>query len=231
MKKTKKTKTRPERPQIAVDIVIFAIDKNQLSILLIYRKSAPFKGQWALPGGRVEKNEPLEKAAARELKEETGVGDIYLEQLFTFGAPFRDPRGRTISVAYFAMINKPPKLQATTDAVVAQWQHLEKLPRRLAFDHREIISYAFLRLRWKLEYTNIASNLLPKYFTFAQLQTVYEIILGKKLDKRNFRKKILSLDLIKPTRKKKKGSAYRPPQLWCFTTNKHIILDKRELVF
>ncbi|MDA2936306.1 NUDIX hydrolase [Patescibacteria group bacterium AH-259-L05] len=231
MGKTKKTKLIPEKPHVAVDIVIFTIIKDRLSILLIRRGVAPFKGQWALPGGRVNKNEPLEKAAARELGEETGVKDIYLEQLYTFGAPFRDPRGRTISVAYFALISKLPKLKATTDAEDAQWFPVRKIPQRLGFDHNEIISYALKRLRWKLEYTNIASNLLPKYFTLSELQRVYEIILGKKLDKRNFRKRILSLGLIKPTRKKRKNVAYRPPQLWKFITHKHIVLDKRELVF
>lgn len=231
MTKYKKTKSIPEKPHIAVDIVIFTIIKDRLSILLIRRGVKPFKGQWALPGGIVNKNEPLKKAAARELKEETGVGDIYLEQLYTFGAPFRDPRGRTISVAYFALINRPPQLKATTDAADAQWFSLKKMPNHLAFDHKKIISYALKRLRWKLEYTNITSNLLSKYFTLSELQRVYEIILGKKLDKRNFRKKILSLDLIKPARKKKKGVAYRPPQMWYFATNKHIILDKRQLVF
>ncbi|MDA2922615.1 NUDIX hydrolase [Patescibacteria group bacterium AH-259-L07] len=221
-----------EKPQVAVDIVVFAIINNKLSILLIRRGTKPFKGYWALPGGMVLKNESLKKAAIRELKEETGIGDIYLEQLYTFGAPFRDPRGRIVSVSYFALISKKykPVLKPTTDAVAAQWLGVKKLPR-LAFDHKEIISYALKRLRWKLEYTNIASQLLSNYFTLSELQHVYEIILGKKLDKRNFRKKILSLDLIKPTRRKRKGVAYRPPQLWKFITNKHIVLDKRELVF
>lgn len=219
-----------EKPHIAVDIVVFAIIDAKLSILLIRRGIKPFKGYWALPGGMILKNESLKRAAARELKEETGVSNIYLEQLYTFGAPFRDPRGRVISVSHFALINKEPRLKPTTDAVAAQWFSIRKLPR-LAFDHQEIISYALKRLRWKLEYTNITSNLLSKYFTLSELQKVYEIILGKRLDKRNFRKKMISLGLIKPTHKKKPGVAYRPPQLWYFTTDKHVILTKRELVF
>lgn len=222
---------QPEKPQVAVDIVVFTFIKNKLSILLIRRGVKPFKGQWALPGGRVNKNEPLENAAGRELKEETGVSDIYLEQLYTFGAPFRDPRGRIISVAYFALISDLPQLKPSTDAAAAKWFSVKGLPRLLGFDHDEIIAYALKRLRWKLEYTNIASKLLPRYFTISELQKVYEIILGKKLDKRNFQKKIFSLNLIKPIGKKRQGVPYRPPQLWRFSSQKQVILIKRELVF
>ena len=229
MNKTKAIQ-KPEKPQVAVDMVVFIIINDQLSILLIKRGVPPFKNQWALPGGRVNKNEPLEDAAARELAEETGVKDVYLEQLFTFGAPFRDPRGRVISVAYFALINKKPKLFSDTDAVDARWFSVKKLAK-LAFDHNQIVSYALKRLRWKLEYTNIAANLLPRHFTLSELRKVYEIILGRKLDRRNFRKKIFSLNLVKPIGKKKKGVAYRPPQLWRFWSQKHVILIKRELVF
>lgn len=228
--KTKKHNPKPEKPSIAVDIIIFVINDNELEILLIKRGSKTFKGRWALPGGRVDKDEALKDAAARELEEETGLKNIYLEQLYTFGAPFRDPRGRVISIAYFALINQKPKLFPATDAADAQWFVVKKLPR-LAFDHEIIISTAVERLRWKLEYTNIVANFLPKYFTLSELQDVYEIILGKKLDKRNFRKKLLSLNLIQSTRKKKQGVTYRPPQLWRFVTSKHIILNKRDLVF
>lgn len=241
-------KQQPEKPQVAVDIVVFTLIKNKLSILLIRRGIKPFKGQWALPGGRVNKNEPLEHAAARELEEETGVKDIYpvksceagaaepqfnrvyLEQLYTFGEPFRDPRGRVISIAYFALTGEAPEVRPDTDAQAAKWFSIKKLPH-LGFDHDGIVSYALKRLRWKLEYTNIASNLLPRHFSLSELQKVYEIILGKKLDKRNFQKKIFSLNLIKPIGKKKQGVPYRPPQLWRFSSQKQVILTKRELVF
>ncbi len=220
----------PEKPQVTTDMVVFTIASHRLQILLIKRGTKPFKGMWALPGGRVNKGEPLEQTASRELKEETGVKNIFLEQLYTFGRPDRDPRGRVISVAYFALINQQPKLQATTDAVAAKWFFIRKLPK-LAFDHQEIVNYALKRLRWKLEYTNIARNLLPANFSLSQLQDVYEIILNKNIDKRNFRRKILSLNLIKPVRQLKKKVPFRPPKLWTFRTDKHIILTKRELIF
>ncbi len=220
----------PEKPQVTTDMVVFKIIANQLNILLVKRGTKPFKGMWALPGGRVNKGEPLDKTAKRELYEETGVKNIFLEQLYTFGDPNRDPRGRVISVAYFALINQEPKLRATTDVVDARWFMVKKLPD-LAFDHKDIINYALTRLRWKLEYTNIVRNLLPPYFALSNLQKVYEIILNKEIDKRNFRKKILSLRLIKPFRKSKKNVPFRPPQLWIFRTDKHIILTKRELTF
>lgn len=226
----KKINQKLEKPQIAVDAVVFAIINDDLKVLLIKRGVKPFKNKWALPGGRILKNESLEKAVVRELEEETGVKNVYLEQLYTFGEPHRDPRGRVISVAYFALINKIPQLKSATDAIAVNWFSVKKLPP-LAFDHKKIISYALKRLRWKLEYTNIVHNLLPKLFTLSELQRIYEIILGKKIDKRNFRKKILSLNLIKPTHQLKKNVSYRPPQLWKFITSKHMILNKRELIF
>jgi 8-oxo-dGTP diphosphatase len=220
----------PEKPQVTTDMVVFKIIDNQLNILLIKRGTRPFKGMWALPGGRVNKGESLDKTAKRELHEETGIKNIFLEQLYTFGKPDRDPRGRVISIAYFALINQEPKLKATTDAVDARWFIVKKLPK-LSFDHKDIIDYALMRLRWKLEYTNIVRNLLPKHFTLSNLQKVYEIILNRKIDKRNFRKKILSLNLIKPFHKPKKNVPFRPPQLWRFKTEKQIVLTKRELTF
>ncbi|MDD5164883.1 MAG: NUDIX domain-containing protein [Patescibacteria group bacterium] len=226
-----KNKTqKPEKPQIAVDTVIFNIINNDLKILLIKRGSKTFKNMWAIPGGRVNKNEPLEEAAKRELKEETGVKNVYLEQLYTFGDPKRDPRGRVISVAYFALIGEEPRLRADTDAIDTDWFSVKKLPQ-LAFDHRKIVNYALKRLSWKLEYTNIGRNLLPKVFTLSELREVYEIILGKKIDKRNFQKKILSLNLIKPVHQLKKNVSYRPPKLWKFITGQNVILEKRGLNF
>lgn len=202
---------------IAVDIVIFSIIKDQINVLLIERVLTPTG--WAIPGGFVKTNESLDDAAKRELAEETGVSDVYLEQLYTFGNPKRDPRGRVVSVAYFALVeSEKVKLKAGSDAKKAEWYPVEKLPT-LAFDHKEIISYAKRRLAWKIEYTNVAYGLLPKYFTLTQLQKVYEAIIGRKLDKRNFRRKFLSTGLIKQTKIKEEG-AHRPAALFEFSERK-----------
>jgi 8-oxo-dGTP diphosphatase len=199
---------------ITVDIIIFTIKSNNLNVLLIKRDIEPEKGTWALPGGRVNLDESLEDAAKRELEEETGVKNVYLEQLYTFGAPHRDSRGRVVTVAYFALINSDnQKLQASTDVADAQWYNVNKLPK-LAFDHKEIFNYALKRLRWKLEYTTVGFELLPKQFTLTQLQSLYEVILGRELDKRNFRKKILSLDVVKDLGKMTVGAAHRPAKLF-----------------
>ena len=204
------------KPSVTVDITIFAIKDNELKVLLIKRSIEPFKNMWAIPGGFVRINESLEQAAKRELEEETGVKDVYLEQLFTFGDVERDPRGRVITVAYFALVNSEKiKLEAKTDVSKAKWFSVSKLPK-LAFDHEKILQYALKRLRWKFEYTTVAFSLLPKKFTLTQLQKIYEIVFNKKFDKRNFRKKILSLSLIEKTKEKKKDVSHRPPQLYSF---------------
>ena len=204
--------TKFERPSVTVDIIIFTIKNNDLKILLVKRKVWPFENMWALPGGFVRMNESLEEAAKRELVEETGVKDIYLEQLYTFGNPKRDPRTRVITVAYFALINPDQKLKASTDVSEVGWFSAYKIPE-LAFDHKDIIGYAIKRLRWKLEYTTIGFTLLSEKFTLTQLQDIYEIIFNKKFDKRNFRKKILSLDIIKEEGIMKDVS-HRPAKLY-----------------
>ncbi len=201
------------KPAVTVDIVIFTIKDNDLKVLLVKRGIEPFKGMWAIPGGFVRINESLEDAARRELREETGVKDVYLEQLYTFGDLGRDPRGRVITVAYFALVNSENlKLKATTDVKEAKWFSVRKLPP-LAFDHEKILKYALKRLRWKFEYTTVAFSLLPKKFTLSELQRIYEIVFNKKFDKRNFRKKILSLNILKKEGKKRNVS-HRPPQLY-----------------
>ena len=157
----------------------------------------------------------LEEAAKRELQEETNVKNIYLEQLYSFGEPKRDPRGRVITVSYMALINsnnEAIELKATTDSLKAEWYSFNNLPN-LAFDHKQILSYAFKRLKWKFEYTTVAFSLLPKKFTLTQLQNIYEAVFGKSFDKRNFRKKIFTLDLLKKEDLKLDVS-YRPPQLY-----------------
>lgn len=205
------------KPSVTVDIVLFSFNRGALRVLLIKRNREPFKNHWALPGGFVNQNERLEDAAARELFEETGLKDIYLEQLYTFGDPGRDPRGWTISVAYFAIVSTDlsHKIHAGDDAAAAAWFDVYQLPS-LAFDHERIIRYALQRLRYKLEYTGLGFLLLPREFTLSQLQNVYEIILQEKLDKRNFRKKILSLDVIEETGKMQHGD-HRPAKLYRFS--------------
>ncbi len=205
-------------PSVTVDIITFSIRDSSLKVLLIKRGIEPFKNKWAIPGGFVRIEENLEDAAKRELEEETGVKDVYLEQLYTFGELKRDPRGRVITVSYFALINaekSEQELKATTDASEAKWFSVKELPE-LAFDHADILKYAMKRLRWKFEYTTLAFSLLPKKFTLTQLQKLYEIVFDKKFDKRNFRKKIRSLDLITPTKELQKDVSNRPPKLYSF---------------
>lgn len=212
-----------ERPAVTVDVLVFSIDNNRLKVALIRRGIAPFKGSWALPGGFVHIDEALEDAALREIEEEAGVRDVFLEQLFTFGAPGRDPRARVITVAYYALVPfDRVALQAATDAVEASWFAVDDLPL-LAFDHAQILQTALERLKGKLEYSNVAYALLPKQFRLSDLQNVYEVILGQTIDKRNFRKKILSLGLIEPTGKTDSSGAHRPAQLFRFKARKMLV--------
>lgn len=206
--------TEYERPSVTVDIIIFALVQDDLQVLLIRRKHAPFAGMWAIPGGFIHMDESLEDAAARELAEETGVTDVYIEQLYTFGNPDRDPRTRVITVTYFALvpygaINHRPG----DDASETAWFSMFDLPE-LAFDHQEILNYALTRLRYKLEYTAVGFELLPDVFTLTELQRAYETILGEELDKRNFRRKILSADILEETGQKKKTGEGRPAKLY-----------------
>ena len=204
------------KPSVTVDIIIFSLKDNDLKVLLIKRNIEPFKNMWAIPGGFVRIKESLEDAAKRELDEATGVKAVYLEQLYTFGDINRDPRGRVITVAYFALVNsEKTKLDAKTDVSEAKWFPVSKLPK-LAFDHKKILQYALKRLIWKFEYTTVAFSLLPKKFTLTQLQKIYEIVFNRKFDKRNFRKKILSLNLAEKTKEKKRDVSHRPPQLYSF---------------
>ncbi len=202
------------RPAVTVDVVIFTIRENCLSVLLIQRGEAPFAGMWALPGGFVRIDESLEEAALRELEEETGLEKAYLEQLYTYGDPGRDPRGRVITVAYFALISTgvPIRTEGGDDAAQACWFPVDALPE-LAFDHSEIVRYAIRRLRYKLEYTAVGFELLPEEFTLSELQNTYEIILGEKLDKRNFRRRILQAGIIEPTPHMRTGEG-RPARLY-----------------
>jgi 8-oxo-dGTP diphosphatase len=203
------------RPSVTVDVIIFTLRGGDLQVLLIRRRNPPFQGMWAIPGGFVAIDESLETAALRELEEETGVRDVYLEQLYTFGDLGRDPRGRVITVAYFALVPATAiDPHAGSDATHARWWSVYDLPA-LAFDHADILAYAVQRLRYKLEYSAVGFELLPEAFTLSQLQSAYEIILGEKLDKRNFRRKILSADVIEETGEYRTGEG-RPAKLYRF---------------
>lgn len=206
------------KPAVTVDIVIFTIHNKKLKVLLIKRGLEPFRGMWAIPGGFVKMDESLEEAAKRELMEETGAKDIYLEQLYTFGDIHRDPRDRVITVAYMALTNSDDiKLTADTDVSDVKWFSIEDLPK-LAFDHQKIFDYAIKRLRWKFEYTPAAFSMLPGKFTMSDIQSIYEIAFNKKFDKRNFNKKIRSLNILNKESTKKDVS-YRPPKLYSLKKN------------
>jgi 8-oxo-dGTP diphosphatase len=207
------------RPSVSVDLVIFTIADDDLKVLLIRRGVDPFKGCWALPGGFVGISESLEDAAARELEEEVGVTNVYLEQLYTFGDPNRDPRGRVISVAYFALIDaERQRIVAASDAADAKWYPVfdAGTGMKLAFDHRQILDYAVWRLRNKIEWTTVGYELLPNKFTLSELQRVYEIILQRPVDKRNFRKKILAQGQIRELNETRSDVAHRPARLYSF---------------
>ena len=201
-------------PSLTVDVVVFCILQDCLQVLLIQRGREPFRGFWALPGGFVEIDESLDDAALRELQEETGLSYAYLEQLYTYGEPGRDPRGRVVSVAYFALVPRDAAglVRSGSDASQAGWFPVDALPT-LSFDHGEIMAYALRRLRYKLEYSAVGFELLPEAFTLSEIQRVYEIILGEKLDKRNFRRRILQAGIIEPIPERRAGER-RPAQLY-----------------
>ena len=214
-----------EKPSVTVDILLFTVVENDLKLLLIKRNVTPFKGSWALPGGFVQISESLDEAAKRELLEEANVDDVYLEQLYTFGDPKRDPRDRVITVTYLALADSSKwNLRSTGDAKEAFLHSTKKLPT-LAFDHRKIVEYGMERLRAKIGYSNIVMGLLPDEFTLTDLQKKHEVILNQKVDKRNFRKKILSTGILEPTNKKTGGSAHRPAALYKFKHKRLIITD------
>ena len=200
---------------VTVDIVLLTIRDRRLHLLLIRRLAKPFENRYALPGGFVREEESLDAAATRELYEETGVAKVYLEQLYTFGDLKRDPRGRVITVAYYALVPQTHVLRAGTDASDAAWFPIAELPP-LAFDHRRIVEYAHQRIRNKLDYTNVGFELLPDKFTLTELQLVHEAILGENLDKRNFRRKIILKGIVHPT-KEWQHTGRKPAQLYRFS--------------
>ncbi|MEO1349424.1 MAG: NUDIX domain-containing protein [Cyanobacteria bacterium J06635_15] len=218
------------RPAVTVDCVVFGIDcvseaglsrQPTLKVLLIQRKLPPFQGEWALPGGFVQLDESLEAAARRELHEEAGIENVFLEQLYTFGEPKRDPRTHTVSVAYYALIKTHGyRLKAATDASDASWFNIETLPT-LAFDHGQMVSVAIARLRAKIRYEPIGFELLPRKFTLTQLQQLYETILNRPLDKRNFRKKLLKMGILSVLDEKETNVAHRAAQLYQFDAKQY----------
>jgi 8-oxo-dGTP diphosphatase len=222
-----------ERPGLTVDCVIFGLDLDErsLKVMLIERDLEPFAGVWAVPGGFVRAGESLEAAAERELREETGIREVFLEQLYTFGEPGRDPRGWVVSVAYYALVS-PEKhsVAASTDARQARWFPVTHLPP-LAFDHEKILRTALQRLRGKLTYAPVGFELLPQKFTIKQLQRLYEIVLGRGLDNRNFRKKIFSMDVLRELDELQKGVPHRAARLYKFDERKYKRLVRRGLSF
>ncbi|MBK8045803.1 MAG: NUDIX hydrolase [Anaerolineales bacterium] len=207
------------RPAVTVDMILFAFQNDRLTVLLIRRTHDPFAGKWALPGGFVGEHEDLYDAARRELQEETNVSNVYLEQLYTFGQPDRDPRMRVVTVAYFALLSADElaeqQVRSGSDAGDARWWDIYQLPQ-LAFDHARILEYALQRLRWKLEWTALGFLLLPKEFTLSELQRVYETVLHEALDKRNFRRKILASGVLEESGNMRAGD-HRPAKLYRFS--------------
>jgi 8-oxo-dGTP diphosphatase len=241
---------------IAVDVVLFTIQGGTLKLLLVKPDRPLARGAWSLPGGLVEPDESVDDAALRELQEATNIGNIYLEQLYTFGEPPRDPRGRVVTVAYYALVNWQrfqlkvrPRRYAETDGrrssrspsgrepsewggrcvSEASWFPVKRLPA-LAFDHQRIVDYALERLRNKINYTTVGFQLLPRQFTLTELQGSYEVILGKRLDKRNFRRKMLQLGILKGTRDFKADGRQRPARLYTFTEPKVVKLQEKGII-
>lgn len=215
-----KLKDRDHYP-ISVDSVVFGYTEGELRVALIKRKKNPFVGMWAIPGGFMEGKETVEETSLRELKEETGIGNVYLEQFHVFNKPGRDPRGPTITIALFALINSDQvSLIATEDAAKAQWWPAYKLPR-LAFDHDKIYAKALEALRIALRTRPLAFELLPREFTLTHLQDLYEQVFDIALDKRNFRKKVAKMDFIKPSGNKTEGAKHRPAQLYHYDPKRY----------
>ena len=219
------------RPALTVDCVVFGLDDTDLKVLLIQRVLEPHRHSWALPGGFVHMDETVDDAARRELAEETGITKVFLEQLYTFGSVDRDPRGRVVTVAYYALAKlSDHRIQASTDAENVAWFPFANLPT-LAFDHREIFEVALERLRGKVRYAPVGFELLPPKFTLFQLQRLYEIILEQELDKRNFRKKILAMGLLVATDEVEQGVAHRAARLYRFDKRSYRQLTRQGFSF
>ncbi len=218
---------------VSIDCVIFGFDEGELKILLIERNEEPFKDWWALPGNLVLADESVDQSASRILHELTGLSNIYMEQYYTFGEVDRHPQGRVITVAYYALLrlsNEKSLKPISSFAKNAQWINVEQLPT-LAFDHLNIFNKGLEKIKRRIKYLPIAFELLPEKFTLTQVQHVYEVILGKKLDKRNFRKKILSFGVLKELNEKQKGVSFRAATLYKFDKRKYAKLYGKEFSF
>jgi 8-oxo-dGTP diphosphatase len=220
--------------KVAVDAVVFGYSKHEgVSVLLIQRKYPPFQNSWAIPGGFVLEHESLETAVRRELQEETGITVNYLEQLYTFGNPGRDPRQRIISIAYFALVKSAQfqQLKASTDAEHAQWFGIKQLPE-LAFDHQDILNVAIERIRAKIRYQPIGFELLDKVFSFADLEHLYTTLLDRDIDRRNFSRKVLALGILDETNEyaKPEGKG-RPSKMYRFNEQRYQQLEKEGMNF
>jgi 8-oxo-dGTP diphosphatase len=214
--------------RVTVDTVAFSVQQGVLEVLLVKRKFEPFKALWALPGGFLdEKDQDLDQAAARELLEETNVGNVYLEQLYSFGKKGRDPRGRTVTISYLALLRQEEfELRASADASGVAWWPVIELPP-LAFDHAEVVSYGHQRLRYKMEYSPAAFNLIPGKFTLRDLQLVYEAVLGRAVDNRNFRKKFLNTGVLQELSETTQETSFRPARLYSFSEQDFELLPDR----
>ncbi|WP_259634821.1 NUDIX hydrolase [Stieleria sedimenti] len=226
-----KSTYRFPRPALTVDCVVFGLDEPDLKVLLIQRDLEPYRGKWALPGGFVHLEESLEDAARRELREETGLEKVFLEQLYTYGDLDRDPRERVVTVAYYALVRlSDHRVVAATDARDAAWFGVHDVPR-LAFDHDRIFDTAYQRLQNKLRYEPIGFELLPRKFTLRQLQRLYEIILDRSLDKRNFRKKILGMEVLEELDEVESDVAHRAARLYRFNQKRYREMVKQGVNF
>lgn len=217
----------PQSIKVSVDAVVFGYDPEEgVSVLLITRKYEPFQKFWALPGGLVKEEESLEEAVRRELKEEAGIDVTYLEQLYSFGKPDRDPRNRVISVTYYGLVRpKDFQLSAQTDAEDVAWFNIKKLPR-LAFDHKHIVDTAIKRLRGKIAYEPIGFELLDKKFPFSDLEKLYLALLDQNLDRRNFKKKIMAYGFLEELDESLQRGAGRPAKLYQFNKKKYFELKE-----
>ena len=217
-------------PAVTTDCIVFGFDGTKLNLLLINRGIEPYKGSWALPGGFMKIDETAEQGALRELQEETGVKDIYIEQLQAFTAVDRDPRERVMTIAFMAFVRQEKyEVIAGDDAAKAQWFPVNNLPQ-LAFDHKEIITLALNKLRWKMTYEPLAFRLLNNTFTISQIQTIYEVVFDKRFDRRNFHKKLTSLGYIIPTEEQQKTIG-RPSTLYTFDERKYREVAENRNIF
>jgi 8-oxo-dGTP diphosphatase len=211
---------RIQNVKVAVDNCIFTVHAGRLQVLLVQMRKPPFQGMWALPGGLIDEGESLIDAASRILHEQTGVERPYLEQLFTFDGRSRDPEGRVLSVAYYSLVPSVGlSLRTTSKYAAVRFWDCQDHPSRLGYDHDAILHYALGRLQAKVQYSNVMWSLLPRSFTLRELQAAYEAVLDRRLDKRNFRKKILSLGLLRPSGEKSKGGRHRPALLYEFASH------------